>query len=231
MEDPVHPSQLEVGIDMGVNKFAAMSDKTYIEPQNSFRSHEKKLARLQRRLSRRQKFSKNWQKQKLRVQKQHKKIADVRNDFLHKHSTTICKNHALVAMEDLKVRNMSASASGSLENPGCNVKAKSGLNKAMLDQGWYEFRRQICYKLAWLGGTLVLVPPRNTSLLCNRCACTDPRNRPSQAHFHCVSCGHVDNADFNAAKNILAAGHDVSACGEVRARASALKQEPTCGTR
>ena len=69
MEDPVHPSQLEVGIDMGVNKFAAMSDKTYIEPQNSFRSHEKKLARLQRRLSRRQKFSKNWQKQKLRVQK------------------------------------------------------------------------------------------------------------------------------------------------------------------
>ena len=231
VDDPVHPSDQEIGIDMGIKKFAAMSDETSIEPQNSFRSHEKKLAKLQKQLSRKQKFSKNWQKQKLRVQKQHLKIANVRNDFLHKNSTTISKNHALIVMEDLKVSNMSASASGSLEKPGRNVRAKSGLNKAILDQGWYEFRRQIGYKLTWLGGTLLLVPPRNTSLTCNHCGCIDKGNRTSQAQFKCVSCGHVDNADFNAAKNILAAGQAVSACGAGRAQASALKQEPACETR
>ena len=231
VDDPVHPSDQEIGIDMGIKKFAAMSDETSIEPQNSFRSHEKKLAKLQSQLSRKQKFSKNWQKQKLRVQKQHLKIANVRNDFLHKNSTTISKNHALIVMEDLKVSNMSASASGSLEKPGRNVRAKSGLNKAILDQGWYEFRRQIGYKLTWLGGTLLLVPARNTSLTCNNCGCIDKGNRISQAQFKCVSCGHVDNADFNAAKNILAAGQAVSACGAGRAQASALKQEPACETR
>ena len=231
VDDPVHPSDQEIGIDMGIKKFAAMSDETSIEPQNSFRSHEKKLAKLQKQLSRKQKFSKNWQKQKLRVQKQHLKIANVRNDFLHKNSTTISKNHALIVMEDLKVSNMSASASGSLEKPGRNVRAKSGLNKAILDQGWYEFRRQIGYKLTWLGGTLLLVPPRNTSLTCNNCGCIDKGNSISQAQFKCVSCGHVDNADFNAAKNILAAGQAVSACGAGRAQASALKQEPACETR
>ena len=229
IDDPVHPSDREVGIDMGVKKFAAMSDETYIEPLHSFRSHEKKLVKLQRQLSRKQKFSRNWQKQKLRVQKQHRKIADVRRDFLHKHSTAISKNHALVAMEDLNISNMSASASGSLENPGRNVRAKSGLNKAILDQGWYEFRRQMSYKLQWLGGILVLVPPQNTSLRCHRCGCVDRRNRRSQAEFRCVSCGNIDNADFNAAKNILAAGHAVSACGAGRAQAPALKQEPACG--
>ena len=229
VDDPVHPSDQEIGIDMGIKKFAAMSDETSIEPQNSFRSHEKKLAKLQKQLSRKQKFSKNWQKQKLRVQKQHLKIANVRNDFLHKNSTTISKNHALIVMEDLKVSNMSASASGSLEKPGRNVRAKSGLNKAILDQGWYEFRRQIGYKLTWLGGTLLLVSPRNTSLTCNNCGCIDKGNRISQAQFKCVSCGHVDNADFNAAKNILAAGQAVSACGAGRAQAPAMKQEPAYG--
>ena len=231
VDDPVHPSDQEIGIDMGIKKFAAMSDETSIEPQNSFRSHEKKLAKLQKQLSRKQKFSKNWQKQKLRVQKQHLKIANVRNDFLHKNSTTISKNHALIVMEDLKVSNMSASASGSLEKPGRNVRAKSGLNKAILDQGWYEFRRQIGYKLTWLGGTLLLVPPRNTSLTCNNCGCIDKGNRISQAQFKCVSCGHVDNADFNAAKNILAAGQAVSACGAGRVQAPVMKQEPACETR
>ena len=82
VDDPVHPFDQEIGIDMGIKKFAAMSDETFIEPQNSFRSHEKKLAKLQKQLSRKQKFSKNWQKQTLCVQKQHLKIAIVRNDFL-----------------------------------------------------------------------------------------------------------------------------------------------------
>lgn len=227
--DPVHPSESAIAIDMGVARFATFSDGTSVPPLNSFRKHEKKLTSLQRKLSKRTKFSANWQKLRKRIQRQHRKIADVRNDFLHKLSTTISKNHAVVVMEDLKVRNMSRSASGTLDAPGKNVRAKSGLNKSILDQGWFEFRRQLAYKLAWLGGTLLLVPPQYTSQTCSYCGCVDRANRLTQAKFKCTACGFECNADHNAALNILAAGQVVSACGAGRAQAPALKQEPACG--
>ena len=214
----VHPatSDSAIGIDMGIAKFATMSDGTYIDPLNSFRTHEKKLRKIQRKLSRMQKFSNNWQKQKLKLQRQHRKIANVRNDFLHKHTTAISKNHAMVVMEDLQVRNMSRSASGTLAQPGRNVQAKSGLNKSILDQGWFEFRRQLAYKLTWLGGMLLVVPPQYTSQACSNCGCVDKNSRPSQAVFKCTFCGFETNADHNAALNILAAGHAVSACDPKR---------------
>ncbi|MDT9155925.1 transposase, partial [Escherichia coli] len=86
--------------------------------------------------------------------------------YLHKATTTISQNHAMVCIEDLKVRNMSKSAAGTLDQPGRNVRAKSGLNRSILDQGWFEFRRQLDYKLQWHGGWLVAVPPHNTSRTC-----------------------------------------------------------------
>jgi putative transposase len=229
VETPVHPSQSTVGIDMGIACFAALSDGTMLTPLNTFRKHEKKLAAMQRKLSRKTKFSANWHKQKAKVSRLHKKIAHVRTDFLHKATTAISKNHARVVMEDLKVKNMSRSASGSLETPGRNVRAKSGLNKSILDQGWFEFRRQLGYKLAWSGGTLLVVPPQYTSLTCHVCGNADKANRVSQAKFVCTACGHSANADRNAALNILAAGQAVSACGAGRAQAPALKQEPAYG--
>ncbi|MDR3362962.1 MAG: transposase [Desulfovibrio sp.] len=229
VETPVHPSQSAVGIDMGIACFAAISDGTMLNPLNSFRKQEKKLAATQRKLALKTKFSANWHKQKAKVSKLHKKIANVRNDFLHKATTSIGKNHALVVMEDLKVKNMSRSASGSLENPGCHVRAKSGLNKSILDQGWFEFRRQLDYKLAWSGGTLLVVPPQYTSQTCHVCGNVDKANRLSQAYFVCSACGHVDNADHNASLNILAAGQAVSACGAGKAQAPVLKQEPAYG--
>ena len=229
VETPVHPSQSVVGIDMGVACFAALSDGTMLTPLNSFRKHEKKLAAMQRHLSRKTKFSSNWNKQKARVSKLHKKIAGVRNDFLHKATANISKNHAMVVMEDLKVRNMSRSASGSLENPGRNVRAKAGLNKSILDQGWFEFRRQLGYKLAWSGGTLLVVPPQYTSQTCHVCGNVDKENRASKAQFVCTACGHSANADVNAALNILAAGQAVSACGAGKAQAPVLKHEPAYG--
>ncbi|MBO0863375.1 MAG: transposase, partial [Chloracidobacterium sp.] len=79
----------------------------------------------------------------------HSRIANVRNDFLHKATAAISKNQAVVFVEDLQVGNMSKSAAGTIDAPGRNVRAKSGLNKAILDQGWYEFRRQLNYKLEW----------------------------------------------------------------------------------
>lgn len=226
-EQPVHPySQNAVGIDMGVVRFATLSDGSHIGPLNSFRKLEKKLAREQRSLSRKVKFSSNWKKQKARVSKLHVRIADARNDFLHKASTEIAKNHGTIIVEDLKVSNMSCSAKGTLETPGNNVRAKSGLNKAILDQGWFEFRRQLGYKLEWAGGKLVAVCPQNTSRKCSGCGHVAKESRKSQSRFVCVECGHEAHADHNAALNILAAGLAVSACGE-GALATSMKQEPT----
>ena len=211
--NPVHPVQNTVGIDMGVARFATLSDGSSIEPLNSYRNYEKKLAFLQRKLAKRTKFSANWHKLKVRIQRLHRKIASVRNDFLHKTTTAISKKHAVVVIEDLKVRNMSRSASGTVDAPGRNVRAKSGLNKSILDQGWFEFRRQLSYKLTWLGGTLIAIPPQYTSQTCSSCGCVDRANRPTQAKFRCTACEFELNADHNAALNILAAGQAVSACG------------------
>jgi len=213
LETPAHPSTTSVGIDMGVVRFATLSDGTYIEPLNSSRRHGKALRKAQQPLSRKKRFSNNWKKARARVRRLHARIADVRRDFLHKRSTTISKNHALVFVEDLQVKNMSRSAKGTAENPGRNVRAKSGINKSILDQGWHEFRRQLEYKLAWRGGLLVAVPPQNTSRTCPECRHTAAENRPSQAWFRCVQCGFEENADLVAAMNIRRAGHARMACG------------------
>lgn len=209
-----------VGVDLGVANFAYLSSGAVIKPLNSFKKLQHKLAKAQKKLSRKKKFSSNWKKQKTRISKTHAKIADCRKDFLQKQSTVISKNHALIALENLKVSNMSGSARGDLENPGENVKAKSGLNRSILDQGWFEFRRMLEYKQLWSGGKLVLVNPKNTSRKCSRCGCINKNNRKTQAVFVCRSCGHKDHADFNAAKNILEAGLTSIACGDIKTVAS-----------
>jgi putative transposase len=102
-------------------------------------------------MNRKQKGSKNHHKTKRRVQKIHTSIANARLDFLHKATTAICNNHTMVVVEDLNVKQMSKSATGTNDAHRKHVKAKSGLNKSILDQGWGEFRRQLAYKLAWRG--------------------------------------------------------------------------------
>jgi putative transposase len=211
--DPVHPSSSEVGIDMGVAKFAALSTGELVQSIDSFRRLEGRMRVAQRPLARKRKFSANWKKQKAAIARLHIRIADARNDFLHKTSTAISKNHAVVYIEDLKVKNMSASARRSVQDPGRNVRSKAGLNKAILDQGWFEFRRQLTYKEQWRGGHVVAVPPQHTSQTCPLCGHVCAENRRSQAQFVCVACGHEDDADINAAINILRAGQALSVCG------------------
>jgi putative transposase len=211
IERSVHPSTSIVGIDVGITRFATLSDSSYIKPLNTFRKHEIRLAKYQRRMSHIKKhsskqFSSNWKKAKARVQKIHSRIANVRKDFLHKTTTTISKNHAIVCIEDLQVRNMSKSAAGSSDSPRRNVKAKSGLNKSILDQGWFEFRRQLEYKQVWLGGDVLAVPPHNTSRTCPACGHVSAENRQTQAKFACVECGYENNADLIGAINILNRG-------------------------
>jgi len=130
-------------------------------------------------------------------------------------------------LEDLSVRSMSRSARRTVNDPGRNVRAKAGLNKSILDQGWAEFRRQLEYKQTWRGGMVVAVDPRDTSRTCPCCGHVSAENRKTQAVFRCVRCGHAADADVNAARNILAAGHAVIACGERAQSGPSMKQEPS----
>ena len=209
-----------MGIDLGIAKFATVSDGQEIAPLNSLRMLENDLSKAQKSLARKQKGSNNRKEQKYKVQKIHKKIVNVRQDFLHKVSTNLSKNHAVIVLEDLRIRNMSSSAKGTIEDPGKNVKAKSGLNKSILDQGWYEFRRMLEYKQKWRGGKVIVIPAHYTSQKCHKCGWTEKANRKTQANFSCVKCGHTENADLNAAKNILAVGSTVIACGDINSVAS-----------
>ena len=229
VEQPL-PHGPSTGIDVGIARFATLSDGTFLAPLNSFKKHEQRLAKYQRRMARKTKFSNNWKKARGRVQRIHSSIANARNDFLHKASTQISKNHAMVCIEDLQVRNMSKSASGTLEAPGRKVAQKKGLNKAILDQGWGEFRRQLEYKTRWNGGAFVAVPAAYTSQTCPCCGHISRENRQTQALFACVSCGYENNADHVGAINVLAAGHAVLACGEPVQSGRSAKQEPAEAT-
>ena len=204
-DTPVHQGG-EIGIDMGIARFATLSNGKYFAPLNAFKTYKGKLAKLQRRLKNKVKFSKNWQKLQAKIAKLHHKIANCRKDFLHKISSVISKNHAMIYVEDLQVSNMSKSAKGTVEQPGTNVAQKSGLNRSILDQAWAEFRRQLDYKSQWQGGVLVAVPPHNTSRTCPCCGHTDKENRLTQAKFECVECGYRNNADVVGAINILERG-------------------------
>jgi putative transposase len=208
----VETKTTEVGIDLGIAKLCAMSDGTVIDNPRALNRHKQKLAKLQRQLARKVKFSKNSQKVKAKITALHQKIADTRYDHSHKATTRIAKNHGLVVIEDLRVKDMSASAKGTIDSPGRGVAQKSGLNREILDAGWGEFRRQLEYKLQWANGTILAIDPKNTSRKCSVCGHTAKENRKTQADFVCVVCGHTDDADVNAAKNILRAGHALLAC-------------------
>lgn len=214
VEEPKHPSTTAIGLDMGIAKFVTLSDGTHLKPLSAYRKYEKQLVVAQRKLAKKVKFSANWQKQRAKIQRLHSRIANCRNDYLHKASNLISQNHAMIVIEDLKVGNMSKSAKGDAESHGKNVKAKSGLNKSILDQGWYEFRRQLEYKQNWKGGLLVAVPAHYTSQTCPSCQHVTKENRTSQARFECVQCGYTNNADVVGAVNVLERGHRLLVCGE-----------------
>ncbi|RQD65566.1 MAG: transposase [Desulfonatronovibrio sp. MSAO_Bac4] len=221
--DPTPTQKPSVGIDMGIARFYTLSDGSFHNPLNPFKKLSKKLARLQRSLARKVKFSQNWKRAKARITRLHEKIADMRRDYLHKLSRLIANRFGFVVVEDLKIKNLTTSAKGTLASPGKNVKAKSGLNRSILDQGWGEFFRQLDYKLSWTGGWLEEANPYNTSRTCPVCGYVDKKNRRSQSKFECVNCFFKDNADYVASINIHTAGHaGIYACGDGR---PSLKQE------
>jgi len=182
-----NPNESQViGIDMGVNHFVADSNDNFIENPRHFLKHERKLRIENRSLSRKNKGSSRWKKQVKKLSLLHHTIANVRKDFLHKESTMLSKQYHTVYLEDLSIKNMSKN---------------KNLSKHILDCGWGMFRTMLEYKT-----NVFAVNPKYTSQTCNECGKKDAKNRLSQSEFVCISCGHVSNADTNAAKNILSKG-------------------------
>ncbi|MEV6325001.1 transposase [Nocardia sp. NPDC051787] len=180
---------------------------------------------MQQKLARQQKHSANRRKTIAAMWRLKRREADRRGDFAAQVANQLATRHSAVVLEDLTITNMTASAKGTLAEPGSNVVQKAGLNRAILGKGWYRFEQALTNVARYTGCRIVKVPAACTSQTCSRCGSVDPVSRESQAVYRCTSCGYSANADVNAAKNILAAGRAVTACGDLGTGRS-VKQEP-----
>lgn len=203
---------LVLGLDMGVAILVVLSNgASFDEIKAATEDYKKRqsnldgnIAKLQRQRSRMTLHSNNYKKHSQKIAKLHLKKSRVRDDFLHKLSSSLVKNHdqEIFACEDLNISGMTKSAKGTVDNPGKNVKQKSGLNRSILNMGFGKLARMLEDKLASKGRKLVKVAPQNTSQTCSKCGHVSKQNRKTQAHFKCVQCGYETNADLNAAVNI-----------------------------
>ena len=205
-EVPVKPlpaTRAAVGLDMGINAFLATSDGELIENPRHGKKAAGRLALAQQALSRKKRASENRRRQRLVVANRHRKVANQRRDFHHQVARQLVVNYDVLAIEDLAVKNMSRSASGTLEEPGINVAAKRGLNRSILDAGWAQFATILTGKAEEAGRSLIRVNPRRTSQTHWRCGLSGDRNG---VKFWCPHCSVTEHADLNAAHNILRAG-------------------------
>lgn len=207
-----------VGVDLGVKDFAVTSDGERIPNPRHLERKARNLARYQRRMARCQRGSANRAKAKAKVARAHRKVRNTRQDFLHRASTRLVRENDTIVIENLAVKNM--------------VRNRC-LARAISDCGWGEFRRQLEYKCEWYGRQLIAIDRwYPSSKTCSACGHLLASLSLSTRHWTCPSCGTRHDRDVNAAKNILAAGQAVTACGaDVRHSGisrvrSAVKQEP-----
>ena len=193
-----------LGIDVGVKLVVADSNGNKVLPLKLIKELSKLRLRAKQ-LSNKKKGSKNRYKSKIRLAKINLKIANKRKDFLHKLSKQYSENQTVV-VEDLKIKNMTKSAKGTVETSGKMVKQKAGLNRVITQQSWGMFFEMLQYKLARNGGELLKVDPRFTSQTCPKCEHVSKENRLSQAEFKCQKCNYINNADIVGALNVLARG-------------------------
>ena len=204
--DPIPVNNKIVGIDRGVKLALADSNGRQVENPRFLVELQPRIIRAEREVSRKKKDSRNQKKARKKVARLKRLVARRREVFINTESLYYAENYGTVIIEKLQVKNMTASAKGTAEEPGKNVKQKSGLNKAILDSGWGLFNRTIGYKLEERGGTLKNVNPCRTSQTCPNCQHISKDNRKTQSEFKCVKCGHTENADVTAAKEIKARG-------------------------
>lgn len=223
---PERHSGTPVGVDRGVAVAATTSSGDFHDRQFFTPGEMTRYRRLQQRLTHARKGSANRRKTLAAMNRIMGRVTDRRADFCAFTANRLTARHSVIVLENLRTKNMTASAKGTIAEPGRNVRQKAGLNRAILDKGWHRMELAIRNAARSTGTEVVLVNPAYTSQTCNRCGHVDAKNRESQAVFVCAACGHRDHADLNAAKNILsAAGHAVPACGDLGV-ARSVKQEP-----
>lgn len=218
-----------VGIDRGVVVAVATSDGELTDREFVTGGERRRVVALQRKLSRSARGSANRYRTRTQLARLRGAERDRRKDFCAQTAHRLTQTNAVVVLEALKTAQMSKSAKGTLYEPGRNVRAKAGLNRAILAKGWHQFDLALHSAARYSGTLVVTVPAAYTSQRCSACGQVDPKSRESQAVFRCTSCSSVEHADVNAAKNVLAAGLAVTACedqplpsGEQRSP----KQEP-----
>ena len=222
-----------VGVDRGVAVAVATSDGQLIEQKFITVGERRRAVALQRKLSRCAKRSTNRDKTRAALAGVRARERRRRLDFAAQTAHQLAAVNAVVVLEDLKTKQMTKSAKGTIESPGRNVHAKAGLNRAILSKGWHQFELALTSAARYTGTTVVKVPAAYTSQRCSACGHVDPKSRESQAVFRCTTCTYHEHADVNAANNILAAGLAVIACGnpgQPSGRPGLSKQEPA-GTR
>ena len=195
-----------IGIDRGVTVPAQANDDSYDftpEQKKNKAKAERYVKRLQRKLDRQKKGSKRRLRTKQRLARKHQKVVHIREDFCHKTSRSLVASTAEVfVFEDLKTKHMTKRPKAKQDEQGRFVsnkaRQKAGLNRAILDKGWHRLETFTRYKAERVGKVVFKVAAHHTSQECADCGHTHPDNRKSQAVFHCVACGHIDNADRNA---------------------------------
>jgi putative transposase len=205
---------------------AALSTGELLSVRSLTKAERTRLARLQRRLARSKRGSKRRQRTKATIARLKAREADRRKDWVEKTTTDLARRFDLIRMEDLDIRTMTRSARGTVDAPGRNVRAKAGLNRAILANAWGLVVTRLEHKAA---GRIEKIPAAYTSLTCSACGHTATENRESQAVFRCAACGHQANADVNAARNI-AAGRAVTARGALQPLGGAVNREPQPAT-
>lgn len=192
-----------VGIDRGIASTLTLSTGEMLSVPASLEAIERRCRAAQKVVSRRKRGSNRRIVAIRRAAKLSARRARIRRDWHHKASRSIASRFGTVVLEDLRVKNMTASAKGTIEEPGRMVRRKAGLNRSILNQGWTAFATLLDYKLTERGGYLVTVDPAYTSQTCSECGTVDRESRESQVSFNCRHCGFRANADHNAAINIL----------------------------
>lgn len=230
-----HPSEEEIGVDLGVKVFAMLSTGEPIENPRHYRMEEEKIVAAHQKIHRCKKGSHRRHRAKKELSRLYRKVRHRRRDFHHKEARKLVNRYRVIVFEDLQIQNMTATPKPKQEEEAGKylpngAAAKAGLNKSILDAGWGNFVRLCASKAEEAGGTVVKVPPHNTSQLCHRCGTMVPKDLSVRWHS-CSTCGEEIDRDHNSALEVLhryqrakqlllgagsAPQSPVSSCGEAR---------------